>query len=506
MMNLLTNLNQYQHKRGIERETLRILRSGKAAISDHPVALGSKLTNSNITVDFSEGLLELITEPYNSIDKTLTRLEHILAFSTQNLPENELVLATSMPLTTTEEEIRIADFGTSNSGKMKEVYRRGLAKRYGRIMQAISGVHYNFSYDTQLMNALMQTRKMTSNALYFSAINHYFEFMWLIPYLFGASPICAKTSVRQKPDYLTSFDDEFYIAEYATSLRMSNLGYQSTAQENLFISYDNLQSYVYDLVNATNTPYPAFNSLGLFSHNGLRQQLNGSILQIENEYYSSIRPKQIAKRGERPACALLNRGVAYLEVRVLDVNPLSPLGIDKETAYFIEALLMTCLILPTKRYSQNDIARNKLNFSHVVTQGRNPKLQLINSQNKPQLLQNLGIELLKNIAHTAKNMGEEYEQAVNKQLKKLTDPTQTLSGQFINMIKDDYLDKVLNLSASNTEYLQKFILDDKEQREFTHEAEASLAAQSKLEQSDCCDLNTYIDHYYLSADCSQVAK
>ncbi len=505
-MNLLSNLNQYQHKRGIERETLRILRSGKTAASGHPKALGSKLTNSNITVDFSEGLLELITEPYDSIDKTFSRLEHILTFSTQNLPENELILATSMPLTTTEKEIKIADFGSSNSGKMKEVYRRGLAKRYGKIMQAISGVHYNFSYDVNLMNELTQTRKMTSDALYFSAINHYFEFMWLIPYLFGASPICAKTSVKQKPDYLTSFDDEFYIGEYATSLRMSNLGYQSAAQDNLFISYENLKDYVYDLVNATNVPYPAFEEIGLFDGNGLRQQLNGSILQIENEYYSSIRPKQIAERCERPACALLNRGVAYLEVRVLDVNPFSALGIDKETAHFIEALLMTCLILPTKHYSKNNIARNKLNFSQVVTQGRNPKLQLINSQDKPQLLQALGIELLERIAHTAKNMGEQYEQAVNKQLKKLTDPTKTLSGQFMGAVKNGYLDTVLNLSASNTEHLQKLRLDDKERKAFAHEAQASLAAQSQLEQSDCCDLNTYIDHYYLSADCSQVAK
>lgn len=502
-MNSLSNLDKYKHKRGIERETLRISTLGNTAITDHPIALGSKLTNSNITVDFSEGLLELITEPYDTIDNTLTRLENILAFATQNLSKDELILATSMPLTTTEQDIRIANFGTSNSGKMKEVYRRGLAKRYGKIMQAISGVHYNFSYDIQLMNELAATRKITSDALYFSAINHYFEFMWLIPYLFGASPICAKTSVKAKPDYLISLDNDFYIAEYATSLRMSNLGYQSSAQENLFISYENVQHYAYDLVNASKAPYPTFENIGLFDDKGLRQQLNGSILQIENEYYSSIRPKQIAQRCERPACAILNRGVAYLEVRVLDVNPFAPLGIDKEAAHFVEALLMTCLMLPTKHYSQNDIARNKLNFAQVVTQGRHPKLQLINCQDKPLPLKTLGLELLEIIANTAQQMGEQYEQAVSKQLKKLVDPTQTLSGQFTDTVKNGYLDEILNLSTSNTEYLQKFTLDAKDYKAFIHAVEASLSAQLKLEKNDCCDLNTYIDHYYLSADCAK---
>lgn len=499
-MSSLSNLDSYQHKRGIERETLRILRLGQPATSDHPVTLGLKLTNSNITVDFSEGLLELITEPFSSINQALKRLEDILVFSAQHLPSDELILSTSMPLSIMGEEIRIADFGKSNSGKMKEVYRRGLAKRYGKIMQVISGVHYNFSFDTKLLNKLSQSRKLTTDALYFSAINHYFEFMWLIPYLFGASPVCAKTSIKQKPDYLQPLDNEFYIAEYATSLRMSNLGYKSHAQDNLFISYENLQDYVYDLVNATKTSYPAFENIGLFDDNGLRQQLNGSILQIENEYYSSIRPKQIANRCERPTCALLNRGVAYLEVRVLDVNPFSPLGIDSDTPHFIEALLMTCLILPTKHYSQKNIARNKLNFSQVVTQGRNPKLQLINDDNKSQLLKSLGLSHIEVIAHTAKSMGEQYYQAVTKQLDRLNNPSKTLSGQFINAIKGNYHNTVLNLSASNTEHLQNLKLTPKNQAEFTQQAQDSLAAQLKLEKNDYCDLNTYINHYYLSAD------
>ena len=163
---------------------------------------------------------------------------------------------------------------------------------------------------------------------------------------------------------------------------------------------------------------------------------------------------------------------------------------------------MTCLLLPTKQYSQNDIARNKLNFSQVVTQGRLATLQLINHKDKALPLKALGLELVEVIARTAKSMGEQYEKAVSKQLKKLSDPTQTLSGQFMTVVKNGYLDEVLNLSRLNTKHLQKFTLDNKEHKAFMDEAEASLTAQSKLEKSDCCELNTYIDHYYLSADVS----
>ena len=497
---MIVNLHEYSHQRGIEREALRILKSGQIATSDHPIALGSKLTNSNITVDFSEGLIELITEPFDSINQTLTRLKKILAFSTQHIEQNELLLCTSMPLNTTEAEIRVANFGCSNSGKMKEVYRRGLAKRYGKIMQAISGIHYNFSYDTHLISKLAQKNQMTKDELYFSVINNYFELMWLIPYLFGASPICAKSSVKQKPDYLETFDENFYIAEYATSLRMSNLGYQSPAQKPLFISYKGLQEYVHDLINATKTSYPSFDAFGLYNDKGLRHQLNNSILQIENEYYSNIRPKETAKRGERPALALLNRGVTYLEIRVLDVNPFSPLGIDNDTAYFIEALLMTCLMITKKEYSPNDVARNKLNFSHVVTQGRKPKLKLINNKNKLESLKSFGLEKLERITDVAKTMGEPYYQAVTRQIEKFHDPDKTLSGQFTNYIQGNYYNNVLNLSKFNTEHLQKIKLSAKDQTEFIQKAKNSLAAQEALENNNYCELNTYIDHYYLSAD------
>ncbi|WP_239986756.1 glutamate--cysteine ligase [Fastidiosibacter lacustris] len=496
------NLNGYVHKRGIEREGLRILKNGAIALSPHPKSLGSKLTHSNITVDFAESLLELITEPFDSIDKTLNRLQSISAFCTQNLPEDELLLSTSMPLIMTENKIHIANFGTSNSGKMKEVYRRGLAKRYGKIMQTISGVHYNFSYDLDLLTELSAQRKLSHDQLYFSAINHYFDFMWLLPYLFGSSPICAKTSVKNKPNYLQELNKDFYIGEYTTSLRMSNLGYQSNAQKNLFISYNNLKDYVYDLIGATKQTYPDFEKIGLYDQNHLRQQLNTSILQIENEYYNAIRPKQIVKRCERPACALLNRGVRYLEVRVLDVNPFNSLGIDKPTAHFIEALLLTCLMQPTKHYAQSEIVRNKYNFNQVVEKGRYPNLTLTDTHNNTTLLKEMGIRQLELIAKIAQQMGNDYEQAVATQLGKIEDSNKTPSAQVMKFRETDYLGTILDLSQTHTQNLKSIQLNEIEKKAFHDQAQDSIQKQLELEQADCCDLDTYIDHYYRSADCT----
>ncbi|WP_119344305.1 glutamate--cysteine ligase [Facilibium subflavum] len=497
------SLNAFNHLRGIEREALRIDKNGHIAQSFHPRALGAKLTNEAITVDFAESLLELITPPYSSIKQVYDQLTNISAFCAQNMPDNELLLNTSMPLVTKESDVKIADFGTSNSGKMKEIYRRGLAIRYNKIMQSIAGIHYNFSFDQDLIQMLCREKNQTADQLYFSVINHYFDFMWLLPFFFGASPICAKTSVIEKPDYLTEFDDQFYFAEYATSLRMSDLGYQSPAQKSLFISYKDTKSYVYDLVKATNTPYDAFVKLGLYDHNRKRQQLNDSILQIENEYYSSIRPKQIAKRGERPACALLNRGVRYLEIRIMDINPYAFVGIDEQTAHFIEAMLVTCLYLPTKQYSKQSIIRNKANLSKVIQSGRKPGIKLTDHDGTKRTLADTGHTLLNQIEPIAKEMGQAYEDAVLAQRVKLDNLQMTLSAKILQQVTPgNYHKWAIEQSNKAYQLLVNYSIPNEIKHKLHQQARDSINAQKALEQSDCCDIETYIQHYYKSADCA----
>ena len=259
------NLKDMKNLRGIERETLRLKRNGAFTQSKHPQGLGHKLTNDSITTDFSENLLEFITKPEASVDKAIESLDKLSSFTMQNMADDEIVLNTSMPLTVSEYEIKEADFGSSNSGMMKQTYRKGLSARYGKIMQVISGIHYNFSIDENLVAQKSKELGLTKSAVYFGVVNNYFEYMWLLPYLFGASPICAKSTVENKPSYLDDLDDEFYIGKYATSLRMSDLGYTSPAQSDLYISYNDVSSYVADLINATNEKFSDYTKLGLYN-------------------------------------------------------------------------------------------------------------------------------------------------------------------------------------------------------------------------------------------------
>ncbi|ABK89185.1 glutamate--cysteine ligase [Francisella tularensis subsp. novicida] len=487
--------------RGIERETLRVTDCGNLATSNHPDGLGHKLTNNSITVDFSENLLELITKPHDSIDKAIGELYQLSAFTLDNMHSDEIILNTSMPLSANDNDIQEADFGSSNSGRMKRVYRKGLSARYGKIMQIISGIHYNFSFDKDLISNIATNKQVSISDIYFDVLNNYFEFMWLLPYLFGASPICAKTSVKNKPNYLSVLDDEFYVGEYATSLRMSDLGYTSPAQKDLAISYDNVKAYVKDLIQATDDTFADYKRIGLYNSQGQRIQLNDSILQIENEYYSAIRPKQIAKRGERPACALYNRGVEYVEVRVLDVDPFEPVGISKDTALFVEAMLMTCLEKDAKKYHKDIIKQAKQNLTAVAIHGRNPQLKLKKLDDDSEiLLKDYALELFDEIEAVAKKMPKEYLDAVEIQKRKVLDISQTPSAKIIELARQHgYKKFILDISRQVSQQFRSYELPAAIVAKLKDQAGQSVAAEKELIANDKISLDEYINRYYESS-------
>lgn len=497
----MSDLKNINNLRGIERETLRVTKDGFLAKSDHPQGLGHKLTNDSITVDFSENLLELITKPHSHIDDALGELSDLSAFTLNRMSGDEIILNTSMPLSASENDIQEANFGSSNSGKMKQVYRKGLSARYGKIMQIISGIHYNFSFDKKLIQAKADKKKVTASDIYFDVINNYFEFMWLLPYLFGASPICAKTSVENKPDYLENLDDEFYVGKYATSLRMSDLGYTSPAQKDLAISYIDVKSYVKDLVQASDEKFADYEAIGLYDKNGQRIQLNESILQIENEYYSAIRPKQIAKRCERPACALYNRGVEYIEVRVLDVDPFVANGISKSTALFVEAMLMTCLEEKSVRYDKDTIKQAKQNLTAVAIDGRNPDLQLQKFSTTEQVsLKNYALELFEKIESVARKMPQKYLEAVLDQKQKVLDVSKTPSTKIVQLATEDgYKKFVLSVSDRVSQEFKNYQISSVVQTKLQDQVDSSVAAEHELVANDKILLDEYISKYYESS-------
>lgn len=342
--------------RGIERETLRMQSNGFLSQGSHPKALGSALTHPHITTDYSEALMEFITPPKESIQETLDYLRDIHAVAHRHLENDEKLWPLSMPcmLDDADENIRLAQYGTSNIGLFKTLYRRGLGVRYGRRMQTISGVHYNLSFPDQLFEALQNhetDEKLKALSAqdyrshrYLGLIRNFIRLTPLVMFLVGASPSVCKCFMTGREHQLLPLLKGTLYLPFATALRMGRFGYQNSAQKQLGIHYNNLPDYLNGLQKAVKTSYEPFSRLGLNDADGEPLQINDHVLQIENEYYSLVRPKQVPKDGETPSEALANRGIAYVELRAVDVNPYSPIGVDESTAGFLEVLALHCLL------------------------------------------------------------------------------------------------------------------------------------------------------------------
>ncbi len=371
---------------GIEKENLRMdLASGQPSMQPHPSTLGDKLTHPTITTDFSENLIEMVTSPVPS-DELITQLKHLNAFVYQTL-EHQTLWPLSMPgfiqdLT----HLPIADYGTTNNAMKKHIYRRGLVHRYGKAMQLIAGIHFNISLKTSFFQALQQVLNDTNSLStfisdrYMHATRHFYRYYPILAYLFGASPSCSTQACPHDtyPDFLTLQNDHTLIGPYATTLRMSDLGYQSPNQNGIPIDLTNVDRYASSLKQATEQIYPPYQSIPIKDAQGNYQQLNCHWLQIENEYYSPIRPKQPTTSGQRPVDALKHHGIAYLEIRALDLNPFEPLGISKTQIDFVNLFTLWCLLQPDCQHESATVYRH--NFQHIATYGRHPEAAITLNQ------------------------------------------------------------------------------------------------------------------------------
>lgn len=498
-------------RRGIERETLRIKPDGRLSQLDHPLALGSALTHPLITTDFSESLLEFITPAQSNIEVTVAQLTDIHKFALSQLGQEQLG-AGSMPcFIEHQDEIRLAYYGTSNVGRMKTVYRQGLKNRYGSMMQAISGVHFNFSIPQDFWQHYQQMLGDQSDladfvsAQYLGLIRNYKRYVWLIVYLFGASPAMCKSFLqgRQSKYAFEPLGKGTLYLPYATSLRMSDLGYTNSAQSALNVSYNNLPDYIKGLQQAITTPSAEYQGIGV-KVDGSYQQLNTNILQIENEFYSTIRPKRTTQSGERPTCALAKRGVEYIEVRALDVNPFSAIGISAEQMRFLDLFLLYCLLeqSPSMSSEQQDIADQ--NLRKVVTDGRRLNLELQDEQT-PRLMQDWAEQLfaeLMPIAHWLDDAygGEQYQTVLKHFYLSLLDPAKTFSGQFLATLKTSQLDNSevsLALAAKHQQELTASAYQFYSEADFNQMAKDSLAAQQQIEQQDRVSFDSYLEQYFV---------
>ncbi len=452
--------------------------------------------------------MEFITPVSTDIEGSLQCLQDVHSFVYSQLGEEQLWTASMPCVVHGDEHIPLAQYGSSNVAQMKTAYRRGLGNRYGRIMQTIAGIHYNFSLPQNLWQALQQQdydKRPLQDYItdsYFELIRNFRRYSWLLVYLYGASPAVCNSFLRGRQHQLQSFDHNSVYLPYATALRMGDLGYQSSAQENLKICYNSIDNYIETLRQAIINTHPDYEKIGT-NVDGKYQQLSDALLQIENEFYSPIRPKRVTHSGETPLGALRQRGVEYIEVRCIDVNPYLPMGIDADQIRFIDCFLLYCLFERSPMCDDDERDHISHNLKAVVNNGRDPSLKLT-TRNNEYSLQQWGNSLLDGIEKVAAQLdtaygGTDYQRICKEQRAKITDSSLTPSAQILSDMRSQqhsFFSFAMQQSQQHGDYFRQQPLTAEQQQEFVAKAQQSLQQQAAIEAADNISFDEYLAQYY----------
>ena len=509
MSHLLTRLRALSSavlvglRRGIEKESLRVRLDGTLATTRHPRVLGAALTHPHITTDFSEAQLELITGVHPTPAACLDELTNIHRFVYRHIGE-EMLWCGSMPCNLSDENaIPIARYGRSNVGRAKTLYRIGLSHRYGRRMQMISGIHYNFSL---VEGSWPLADFHDANEAYFALIRNFRRHAWMLLYLFGASPAVCSSFLEDREHELQELSPGTLYLPHATSLRMGRLGYLSAAQDALAVSYNDLPSYAASLEDALTKPYPAYETIGVGEDEDYRQ-LATSLLQTENEFYSTIRPKRVVRRGERPLRALRERGVEYVEVRAMDLDPFCAIGITAHTVRFLDIFLLHCLLSDSPPDTPQEIAAIGRNKQEVAARGREPGLCLERNNERAELREWSRQLLLEcepiAAALDAAAGSSDYRSSLSAVARVAEDPESLPSARVLSAVRQHYGGSYFRFALGRSLEHRNVLLGeplsaDLESR-FRRMSDESLDLQRVIEAEDVLPFETYRQQY-LSPD------
>ena len=481
-------------RRGIEKESLRVRPDGSLALTPHPAALGSALTHPHVTTDFSESQLELITSPHRSIDGCLGELTqtHQFVYRTLQAAGDERLWVGSMPCgLPPDENIPIGSYGSSNVARAKSVYRMGLSHRYGRRMQTISGIHYNWSLPG------------LGNDQYFALIRNFRRHSFLLLLLFGASPAVCPSFVAGRDHGLQALAGGSLYRPHATSLRMGDLGYRSEAQARLAVSYNSLDSYAASLYDALTQPYPPYELVGIRNPGGEYNQLATTLLQIENEFYGTIRPKRVIHPGERPLHALRERGVEYVEVRCMDLDPFEPVGIGAAAMRVIDLFLLHCLLSDSPPDTPDEIAALGRNQQRTAVRGREPGLRLERGADEVALVE-WAEQILEQCAPLAEVLdaalgGDAYRGVQRAALAALAQPEALPSARVLAAMRAEHGGSYVGFVRARSEHTRAHLCalpwSAEQQRRFEAMAAESIAEQRRIELADALPFELYRQQY-----------
>lgn len=498
--------------KGIEKEGLRV-QGQRIAQDRHPTSLGSTLTHPWITTDYSEALLEFITPVYSHADDLMVALQAMHSFSLPELGE-QYIWPGSMPCIIDDElDVSIAEYGSSHQGKLKHVYRHGLWHRYGRIMQSIAGLHYNFSVGDAIWQQLADAQQQSDNAEfrtqgYFHLIRNFRRYQWLLLYLFSASNGFDSSFNVGRASTLPRIHQRSHLISQATSLRMSDIGYSNNVQQDFFVCFNGLNTYISTLERALNQPYGRYQEIGVRQGDDWRQ-LNDKLLQIENEYYSDIRPKRVGLDGEKPLEALAHRGVEYIEVRCLDLNPFLPLGVNSEQIRFLDLFLLWCLLKDSPKLSDQSCQLLRDNQLRTLMAGQDQATQLLDESGVARPLRTWGAELLNDMQPLAAWLEEREagtEAALQAQQQKLQGLAPTPGQQLTQslMAGEEYVDLMQTLGLQHKEWLMSQSIDPMWAQRLREAGPASLAQQAEWETQSHGDFADYLEQWLTRAPSPQL--
>ncbi len=476
-------------KRGIEKEFFRVDKKGFISKRSHPKSLGSALKNKYITTDFSEAQVELVTPTFEDVDELYDFLYSLHVFVANNIEGDEMLWPFSMPPKIKDEsEINIGYYHQSGEGLLKHVYRRGLKVRYGATMQCVSGMHYNFSINQSSFSTLINSTDQKSiNDAYLGLMRNFKRIFWFVLSEFGQTNVVDKSFVKNRNHSLNELNKNDLYLENATSLRMSEIGYQSEAQKSLDIKYNSLSGFLQKIKDAITVPFEDYKKKGLLDSNGEYHQISDGIIQIENEYYDSIRPKRSASNNLRPYDLLKDFGIEYLEIRGVDISPSHITGMSKHHIRFLDLILIYCLISPSPKMTSEE--KNEIDSNERVSiyEGKS-KSSKININGNKVSIKNARKDMFENLKNIADFMNDRdlFHAAINHitKLPKGELPKVSFHKDGIEKSKSN----LSELKSSEGKYIDSI----------KKEAELSLEELEKMHRTSEEEMNEFVKNYNLS--------
>ncbi len=415
--------------KGLEKENLRSDISGKISSKSFPLSLGEFSCNEYVTLDYSEPHLELVSPTFENNSQLLSFLKNLHKFVENNI-DGDLLWNYSMPPKFKQKFIKLPDFGVSNASKLSYLYRLGLRNRYGDKMQSTAGIHFNISFSDDIVNRMAASK----NEFYLGICRNFLRVFPIALRLTGCSPITHKSFVKGRNLQVEKLNDQDCYLPNATSLRVSRLGYYSDQQEEKFITFNSLEEYLQLINEYINVPNEKFREIS--TDFGNLQQINNGTIQMESELYNHIRPKG-RQTSERQYLQLSKDGIEYLEIRSIDLNPYSEIGLSQNDIEFWELIIILCALSDSPEIEEDEVLIIKENIRRAAESGQN--CNILRGFEDPKGEENISLvteDLINNMKNlsTALGVTKEYQEMINEYLSRNKIPP---SSKFLSDVNEN---------------------------------------------------------------------